>query len=139
MNPRDRLLTRIGNINDFEKPRPLVTLEEFFEGNGDPGSIGYNLPDPPEPLDFFELLKAIRSRPEVSDVRVEVKDLEDPEGWPSTDTLWIITSASVEEVRSWFPAPLAPDDMIEGFNSSPSEVASYDIPPGMQAIGVWYD
>ena len=37
---------------------------------------------------------------EVGDVRVEVKDLEDAEGWPSTDTVWVITGASVGEVKA---------------------------------------
>ena len=45
MTKLDNLKTRInrnGDINDPAVPRPLVTLEEFFEGNDDYGSIGYN-------------------------------------------------------------------------------------------------
>jgi hypothetical protein len=139
MEARDRLLARIGDINDFTRPRPLVTLEEFFEGNDDPGSIGYNLPDPPAPREFYELLLAIRNRPGVSDVRIEVKDLEDPDGWPSTDTLWIITTATPQEIRSWFPQRFAPDEVIDGFEGSPSAVETYAIPKGMRAVGIWYD
>lgn len=139
MNARDRLLTRIGNINDVKRPRPLVTLEEFFEGNNDLGSIGYNLPDPPAPAEFYSLLKDIRKKPGVSDVRIEVKDLEDPDGWPSTDTIWVITKASSDEVRSWFPDELAPDDVFEGFSGSASTIEAYSIPDGMRAVGIWYD
>jgi hypothetical protein len=52
LEARDRLLARIGDVNDFSRPRPLVTLAEFFEGNTDPASIGYNLPGDPSPQDF---------------------------------------------------------------------------------------
>lgn len=139
MDARKRLLERIGDINNPDLPRLLVTLEEFFEDNDDYGSIGYNLPDPPRPKEFYELLKGIRQKPEVSDVRIEVKDLEDPDGWPATDTIWIITSAAPSQVRSWFPERLAPDDFYDGFNSDVRPLEPYKIPPGMRAVGAWYD
>jgi hypothetical protein len=139
MDARKRLLERIGDINNPALPRPLVTLEEFFEGNDDYGSIGYNLPDPPHPREFYELLKEIRQRPEVSDVRIEVMDLQDPDGWPATDTIWIITSAAPSQVRSWFSERLAPDDVYDGFSSDVRPVEPYSIPPGMRAVGAWYD
>ena len=139
MDARRRLLARIGDINDFSRPRPLVTLEEFFEGNDDPGSIGYNLADPPEPREFYELLRQLRDREDVRDVRIEVMDLEDPEGWPLTDTIWIITSAPPDTVRSWFPKRLAPSEMLDGFAESVREIEAYEVPPGLRAVGAWYD
>ena len=27
-------------------------------------------------------------------MRIEVKDLEDPDGWPATDMIWIFTAAT---------------------------------------------
>jgi hypothetical protein len=139
MNPRDRLLARIGDINDFSRPRPLVSLEEFFDGNDNPASIGYNLPDPPSPREFYHLLLAIRKHPDVEDVRIEVKDLEDPEGWPTTDTIWVITTAAPQEVRSWFPERFAPDDVMDRFADAASSIEPYSIPKGMHAVGIWYD
>jgi len=139
---RGRLLERInraGDINDFNVPRPLVTLEEFFDGNDDYGSIGYNFyPDQPAPSEFYALFKGIRARAEVADVRVEVKDLEDAEGWPSTDTVWVITGESVEEVKGWLGERFAADDIIVGF-SGEYPIEKYDVPDGMEAIGVWWD
>lgn len=129
-------LARIGDVNAPSRPRPLGTLEEFFEGNNDPGSIGYNLPDPRE---FYELLLQIRERQGVADVRVAVMDLEDSGGWPSSDTIWIITSAAPAEVRSWFPERLTPNDVIDGFQSDARSLETYSIPPGMRAVGIWYD
>lgn len=138
MTPREQLLQRIGDINDFDRPRPMVTLEEFFKGNDDPGSIGYNLPDPPMPKDFYDTLKEIRARSDVHDVRIEVQDLEDPEGWPSSDTIWIITTASADPVASWFPKRLQPDEIatqpMPGTTTEP-----LDVPDGFIAVGAWYD
>lgn len=62
---RARLLDRIGDIgdiNDFSRPRPLVTLEEYFEGNAE-SSIGYNPPDggPGAPA-FYALCRELRDR-----------------------------------------------------------------------------
>ena len=75
MNNRER----IGDINNFELPRPVVSLELFFDGNDDWGSIGYNLPDQIAPQQFHAILQSIRDRNEVADVLIEVKDLEDPD------------------------------------------------------------
>lgn len=91
MDRRQRLLDRIGDINDFSRPRPLVTLEDFFDGNNDPASIGCNLPEPVGPQEFFTFLSGLRCRPDIAAIWVEVKDLEDPDGWPSSDTVWFVT------------------------------------------------
>lgn len=138
LDARGRLLARIGNINDFTRPRPLVTLHEFFEGNDDPGSIGYNLPSGPLPGDFYDLLSAIAARQEVADVRIEVKDLEDPDGWPSTDTIWIFTAAGVDTVRAWFPDDLAPDELTPS-DALDDSIEAYEVPAGTRAIAAWYD
>lgn len=135
---RSRILARIGDINDAERPRPLVTLEEFFEGNDDFGSIGYNFyPDQPKPAEFFEVFRAIRSKVGVASVLVQVQDLEDPDGWPSTDTIWVITSASPNELRSWLGDRFRPDDILIGFPKG--RVEHHNVPPGMRALGIWYD
>jgi hypothetical protein len=139
VDPRQRLLQRIGDINNFARPRPLVTLEEFFDGNNDAGSIGYNLADPPTPKELYDLLKGIRDRPDVKDVRIAVMDLEDLERWPSTDTIWIITSATPDQVKTWFPNRLVPDEVWDGFDKSAATFETYNVPQGMRAVGAWYD
>ncbi|MHC4474298.1 MAG: hypothetical protein ACYTEL_01550 [Planctomycetota bacterium] len=134
-------INRNGDFNDPNVPRPFVTLEEFFEGNDDYGSIGYNFyPDQPAPAEFYRLFRRIRDKAEVDDVRVEVKDLEDPGGWPATDTIWIITEASPDDIKEWLGERFRADDILCGF---PTEgyykTERYDLPDGMQAIGVWWD
>ncbi|MBK8271164.1 MAG: hypothetical protein IPK83_23760 [Planctomycetes bacterium] len=139
---RAKLLKRVnqnGEINNVDTPRPLVTLEEFFEGNNDPGSIGYNLSDSPSPQEFFAMFKQIRARPGVSDVRFEVKDLEDPDGWPATDTIWMITTATRDEVESWIPERIMPDEILEDIGPATGKREPYVVPPGAHAWGLWWD
>ncbi len=132
-------LNRNGNINNPTTPKPLVTLEEFFDGNDDYGSIGYNFyPDQPSPAEFFDFFKQIRDRPEVFDVRVQLSQHEVLDEWPSTDTIWIITRSAPEEVASWLGDRFQADDMIIGWPKT-WEVELYFVPIGMQPIGVWWD
>ena len=139
-NARQRLLARIGEINDFSRPRPLLMVEEFFEGNADPASIGYNLGGGgPGPRVFYDVLRRIRERADVADVLVEVKDLEEPDGWPSTDTVYVITGASAAEVRSWLPPHLAPDTCRDHAALGPPATEAYEVPPGHQVVALWWD
>jgi hypothetical protein len=59
------------------------------------------------------VLKAIRARPEVADVRVAVAMFDSPD-WPFSETVWVMTSASPETVWSWFPEDLRPDETWAG-------------------------
>jgi hypothetical protein len=137
-----RLVARInknGDINDPAVPNPLVTLEEFFEGNNDYGSIGYNFTASPSPAEFYSFFKQIRSRPGVANVLVQVCQHEEPEGWPSTDTVWIITRAGADEVKRWLGKRFEADDILVGWSKEKDLVEFYKVPEGMQAIGVWWD
>ena len=130
-------LNRDGHFGDSQTPRPLLSLEEFFDGNDSYSSIGYNFSPQPSPYEFFECFKAIRQRANVHDVLVQVNDMESPD-WPSTDTLWVITSASNNEVNSWLGETFEADDLLDGWEHGPS-LQSYPIPAGMRAVGIWYD
>jgi hypothetical protein len=89
MTPLARITERIsrnGDVNKLDTPRPLVTLEEFFEGNDFDGSIGCNLNPTPTAAEFYALLRAIAARPDVADVRVQITMFDVPE-WPFSDTV----------------------------------------------------
>jgi len=133
------LVNRHGDINDPATRKPLVTLEQFFEGNDDPGSIGYNLGLPDiTPQKLYKVFADIRERPDVSDVLVEVKDMEDPDGWPSADTVWIITSAIPEEIERWLGHDLRGDDYFTGWTKYVNH-RGVKVPYGHKPIGVWWD
>ncbi|XHS77838.1 hypothetical protein ACFJGW_19290 [Burkholderiaceae bacterium UC74_6] len=139
MTPLERIterVNRLGHPDAPETPRPLLTIDEFFDGNSEVGSIGCNLPTAPAPTQFYELLRAIAQRPEVKDVRVQITAFDVPE-WPFSDTVYIMTSASTEEVMSWFPEDLAPDEIWDGFVDQAYE--PYEVPAGSRPIACWWD
>ncbi len=130
-------VNRQGDVNDPTTPRPLLTLEEFFEGNQAIGSICPNCIPTPEPAIVYGALRRIRSRPDVADIRVEITAFDTPE-WPFSDTVWIITSAAPDVVRTWFDESFAPDTCEEGWGSHrPREPIA--TPAGMRPIHCWWD
>src|SRR5258708_13372689 len=110
---RRKLVERIKSTSwkPRQHPGPTVTLEEFFEGNDDSGSIGCNLVTTPSPAEFYRILKEIRSRSDVQDVLVEIRDMEDTEGiWPFSATVFVLTHATPHDPTQWLN-PLSPDEV----------------------------
>ncbi|WP_422931847.1 hypothetical protein [Singulisphaera sp. PoT] len=137
MTPRERLIRRInqrGDINHPETPRPLVTLEEFFEGNDAPGSIGNTRNPEFEPAFFYDTFLRIRDKTEVLDVLVEVIAHKPDQHWPNADTIWVITSASPSEVQYWM-GELYGDDILKGWTRHRKR-ESYEVPPHMKPVGI---
>jgi len=76
-------------------------------------------------------------RADVGEVLVEVKDLEDADGWPATDTIWIVTSMSQSQLRAIVPQRMRPDDWL---NYPPDHaIERIHTPVGMRAFAMWYD
>ena len=140
MTPLDRITERVnrnGDVDDAATPRPLLTLEEFFEGNALTGSICCNCTPTPEPSKMYDLLKRIRLRPDVADVRVQITMFDDPD-WPFSDTIWVVTSANADEVKSWFEELIRPDETWEDW----TEGVAFEpllVPAGMQPVACWWD
>ncbi|OKT87597.1 hypothetical protein ACN70_13905 [Escherichia coli] len=63
---------------------------------------------------YHHFLK-IRERNNVSDVLVEITMFDDPD-WPFSESILVITTASPEEVQSWFVEEIAPDECWEGWS-----------------------
>ena len=139
MTPLERIterVTRSGHPDDSGTPIPLVTVDEFFEGNEEVGSIGCNLESEPPPSVFYELFRVIAQRPEVKDIRIQITMFDNPE-WPFSDTVYIMTTASPEQVASWFPDELKPDETWAGFVDQPFE--PYEVPGDSKPIACWWD
>lgn len=117
---------------------PMLTLEEFFDGNTDEGCIWCNLSDPPPLADIRSFLESIRDRADVDNVYVMVTSWDGGNYWPFSDTIWIVTSASEEEVADWIPEEYAPDEISTGFFDH-YKCEQPPIPPGMAAVSLWYD
>jgi hypothetical protein len=114
-----------------------LTIDEFFDGNEYVGSIGCNLEGAPPPSRFYELFKSIAAKPQVSDIRVQITMFDQPE-WPFSDQVFILTSATVAEVESWFPKELKPDEVGESLPFG-DRYEPYSVPAGARAIHCWWD
>jgi hypothetical protein len=140
MTPLERITERVsrhGDVNLRETIRPILTLNEFFDGNNAQGTIGCNLDPPPSPAQFHALLKAIAARPGVADVRIVVTLFDDP-SWPFSDTVWVVTSAAPDEVKGWFDETVRPTECWEGwYDDRPTE--PYTVPAGMRIVTCQWD
>lgn len=52
--------------------------------------------------------------------------------------VYIMTSASTDEVASWFDAGLGPDEVSDGFVPGQTYEA-YSVPSGVRAVTCWWD
>ena len=130
-------VSRNGNPDDPSTPRPLLTLDEFFEGNDVVGSICCNLYPCPEPPEVHRVLQEIERREDVSAVYVQITAFDDP-SWPFSDTVWVFTSADSDTVASWLPEHVAPNDVWDGWiDSQPYEAVP--LPDGMKPVAIWWD
>ena len=137
---RNELIEAIKSIalpEDIEET-PVVALEMFFEGNDDLGSIGCNLIDHPGIGFFFDVLKGIRSKPDVADVLVGIYEVEeeDPTMWPFSEQVYIITSASANEVAAWVES-LTIDEI--GVVSPATIKPEPDLPERFELFQLWWD
>ena len=147
MNARAALTGKIkqqGNPNDTNSLPILVSLEDFFEGNGDSGSIGPNLNPQPGPKKFYTVLQEVRRRKDVQDVLIRIRMVESEDMWPFSDTVYILTSAPTAEVASWLKA-LNPSEVYDNSVKHltpdwPSRLAfPRDLRPGMRVVYAWWD
>jgi hypothetical protein len=93
------------------EPR-LVSVERFFDGNDDVGSVGWNLTEHPGVDVFRDLLTGLLRRPDVQAVYAQIAELDFEEGhWPSADIFYVVGAISPDEVRKIL-GPLAPDEVL---------------------------
>ena len=141
MSKRTTLIKKIlaqGDMSDPAQPAPLVSLEEFFDGNEDLGSIGCNIADHPGITRFFEVLSEVRDRADVQDVLVEIYEImEGEDEWPFSERVYVITAASADDVVQWV-AELDPSEVQEGW-SDVKPISAPEIQAGMKPYAVWWD
>jgi len=143
MDPRKHLIELVRQLgmpsSDAAAPLPVVPLEAFFTLNDDLGSIGCNLAEHPGPQRFYELLSGIRSKPVVEDVLVEINEVDetDPDVWPLSERVYVLTSADDQSVAEWL-AELQPDSIEEGWAYGTPRGAPAVVPPN-RVWGAWWD
>jgi hypothetical protein len=150
MDHRAKLLTKIFKQGfrtpdwRHKEPPPVVTLEDFFEGNTDPSSIAVNLSNHPGLAFFYDRLRAIRSRDDVGAVLVNIYDLDtlpvilgNENGWPFAENVHILTEAPEATVQAWADELLS-DGAMEGWPYGQAKEAP-DAPPGYKWWSLTWD
>ena len=122
---------------DETLPAQVVTLEQFFDGNDDYGSIGCNLSDHPSPAGFYRELLAIRSRADVHNVLVEIHEVEEDDEtmWPFSERVFVIARCDQTTVAEWL-APLQPSELDIGIPLPPT---AEQLPAGFTTFSAWWD
>ena len=124
---------------EVESEPLLVSLDEFFDGNDDEGSIGCNLLEHPGIAYFRTVLESLRSREDIEAVYIMISEV-DPGGdcWPYSDTVCIFGRADIDEVSELL-GPLQPNEVekrgrffdsfarqFKGMHASPLVTAWWD-------------
>jgi hypothetical protein len=125
---------------------PVVSIEDFFEHYWDERSLAPNEHARPPLSECYEILRAIKQRPDVQDVLVAIHECpyadepEDEDIWPDSDTEYVLTSASDEAVAEW-SARLLPTEIGSQWscNTGKKPTAAPDLLPGMRVAVLWWD
>ena len=140
LHKRAALIEKIKSIAlpETTDKTPVVSLEDFFEGNDDTGSIGCNLLEHPGTDAFYSVFKAIQSKDTVSDVLIGIYEVEasDETMWPFSEQVFIIAHEPKSSIQK-FVETLAVDE-IDAINQTalmPEPV----VPEGFTVWQLWWD
>lgn len=131
------LLQRLGP--DYEKhgytkgPLPLVTLEEFFDGNDDDGSFQG------APVSVAATaLQSLRNRPDVADIRLGITQWEGPSTWPLAEYLYFVTTAQANDVKTWLKSS---NIWVSELDTDGEHHTREDlqVPEGHRVVWAWVD
>ncbi len=131
-------LARYGELDQTQKLSPALTLEEFFEGNSDEGSIGCNLSPHPGIELFRQTFEAIADRSDVLEVLFPVTEFLAELDWPFVDNVLVVTTATPELILDAC-GKLEPS---ESWVLDPKEYPRFDglrVPLGAHVVNLWWD
>lgn len=126
----------------------LISVDRFFDGNRDIGSIGCNLNNHPGLETFYEILKSVESRDDVEQVWMRITDWTDTDDlneWAFCDTVFFIGAIDVAVLQDILK-PLQPELPIEDTANLNDDNFLHqlmdDLPPikdGQRILWVWWD
>ncbi|HTB85769.1 MAG TPA: hypothetical protein VK742_19150 [Candidatus Sulfotelmatobacter sp.] len=96
------------------QPEPwLAPIEQFFDGNDDAGSIGWDTDPYPGIEVYRDLLTGLSRRPDVQAVYAQLSelDLNERDVWASADMVYVVGTISADEVRNIL-SPLQPVEVV---------------------------
>jgi hypothetical protein len=119
-----------------EEPQ-LVSIDRFFDGNDDEGSIGCNLMKHPGVDAFRQTFEGLKNHPGVRAIYAQITEIDPGEdSWPFTDTVIVIGSISPEELQQSLAA-LEPDEVGPGSPDFLSPALS--VADKSETLVAWWD
>jgi hypothetical protein len=73
----------------------------------------------------------------MADVRIDITSWDDPEEWPFSERVWVITSLPKQDIQQHFGKRLHGDTMRVGW--SDDAIEGVEVPIRMRPLGVWWD
>lgn len=114
MKTKSEILTEIYQAG-FPDNEVAITLNDFFDNTNCNDSIGVNIyPNPPSIEKFHQVFKDLISQGKADNVYVRISDIEEPEEWFFSDTIYVIGSLSLDELKNQINV-LRPDEIYENW------------------------
>lgn len=110
---KDKILDEIKKYG-FPEKEVAVSIETFFEGNNDTGSIGVNLYPQPSLEDFYSVFKKIKSYDKTESIFVRIAEDDEDAEWFYTDTVYIVGNYSIDEIKVMVKE-IQPDEIYENW------------------------
>jgi hypothetical protein len=145
---RNNLINKIRALSD-QTPEVVVGLDEYFDGNWDESSLAPNMDAKPKLQECYRILKRIRDREDVQDVLVAIQETPTPDDandfdmWPTSDTVYILTSCTLKQVKQWTKALMADETENRGQKwltyADIKPAGAPDLQSGMSVYALWWD
>jgi len=136
MDKKAEILEKITQAG-FPGKEVAVTVDEFFNGNEDDGSIGANLyPEQPSLQFFWDTFNTMLASAKVENIFIRIADAEDTD-WFYTDTAYVVGDVTFEEVTEMVKE-LHPSEIYnEWMYGQPVNLSG--INPGKKVYSLWWD
>lgn len=122
---KEALIKRLDTLG-FPQTEVALTFEEFFDKNDCETSIGVNISYKPSISEFRNTFKKLLDEKIADNVFVRIVDVEDPEEWIFSDTVYIIGDIHIDELENRIKN-LSPDEITEGWiYGKPVNIDKYD-------------
>ena len=130
------VLIKLSKELGFSEQEIAVPIDYYFSGNNVIGSIMPNsYPNEVDPQKFYSFLKKLKQNENVQEILVRICEIDDE--WPYTDSIYVYTCLSKDELEKKFK-PFPADEIYEGW--------MYNEPNGRVAIiepnkvfTIWWD
>lgn len=121
----------------YPQSEVILTFDEFFEGNDVENSIGVNISWKPPIAEFRNTFLALLEKKLATHVFVRIVDIDEPEEWVYSDTVYVVGDLSMEELSQHIQN-LKPDGIETGwYYGLPVNIGSYD--PSKNIYTIYWD